>query len=242
VTSESAYDLYVGTSGAVDPTAAQPGLVVVDMVYASAHGDYGWARMYRDMGMQDVYDYYLRRLTTAVIPNIQSLLSAFRSQGLPVIYTTVASERDDFSDLTPRMRNQIRQWTDQGLQHPYRRVWEEDAGVLAELAPQPGDHIVNKTRFSAFNGSNINDLLQRLGLNLLVFTGVGTNYCVQCTLMDAYDLGYECLLVEDATATLTQEVQDIAIRSMEPYAQVAATRDLLAQIPDWQPAAAGLRS
>jgi nicotinamidase-related amidase len=222
--------LYVGTLDVYTVQPHKTGLLVIDMVYGSAHGDYGWAKMYRQMGMEDVYDYYLKRLQDTVIPNIKNLQEAFRRRNMQVVFTTVASEREDFSDWTPRVLRQIRDWTERGVDHPYNHIWDDDAQILDELAPASGEQVINKLRFSAFNGSNIDEVLQELGLELLVFTGVGTNYCVQCTLMDAYDHGYECILVEDATGTLTQEVQDIAIRSMEPYAKIMSTNELLQEL------------
>jgi nicotinamidase-related amidase len=230
-------DLYVGTRGAYVLHPEKTGLLVIDMVYASAHGEYGWAKMYRQMGMRHVYDYYLDRLSGLVIPNIRALQSAFRERGMPVVFTTVASEQEDFSDQTPRVRRHIEEWTRQGFAHPYRRVSDSDARILDELAPRPGELVMNKIRMSAFNGSKIDEALRGMGLELLVFTGVGTNYCVQCTLMDAYDHGYECVLIEDATATLTQEVQETGIRSMQPYAKIVTTKEMLHELEELKEAA-----
>jgi biuret amidohydrolase len=222
--------LYVGTLGEYELIPGKTGLLVIDMQYSSTHKDYGWKRMYRQMGLDSIGTYSLDRVDNLVIPNIQALLKACREQGLPIIYTTVSSEKEDYSDLTARSRRHIAEWTEKGFSHPYCHVWDAGAKVIEELAPRPGEPVINKTRFSAFNGSDIDQVLKEMNLELLLFTGVGTNYCVQCTLFDAYDLGYECILVEDATSTLAQDLQDTAIRSMAPYAKISSTQQLLEQI------------
>lgn len=209
---------------------ATTALLVIDMVYASVHPDYGWVKMYRQMGLDDACKYYVDRLYQMVVPNIQRLLEQFRDRDMLVVFTTVASEREDFSDWPARVRRRIETWSEQGFDHPYVHEWDETAGVIDELAPRGDEPVLNKVRFSAFNGSTIDAVLRELGVELLVVTGVGTNFCVQCTLLDAYDYGYECVLVEDGTATLNPEMQEIAVRSMEPYAKIVTTRDLVTEL------------
>jgi len=205
-------------------------LVVIDMIKASADEGTGWARMYRQMGLDSIPDHYLGRLGNVAVPHIKRLLEAFRSTGWPVIYTTLASEREDYGDLTPRTRRQIRDWLAQGYAHPYPRLWEDGASIIADLAPGPRDIVVNKTRLSAFHGSSFPDRLREIGVEALVFTGMATNYCVMATLLDAYDHGFDCLLVEDATATLTEAMQSGAIDFVAPFARVATTDALLDEI------------
>ncbi len=222
--------VYVDAQDVHSLRLSRTGLVVVDMIYGSTHPEYGYLKMYRQMGLTDACEYYLRRLASKVVPNIKSLQLGFRESGLPVIFTTNASEEEDYADLVPRTRLQMVAWKEQGFDQPFMRVWEPGARVLEELAPSAGERVINKTRTSAFNGSNIDDHLREMGLELLVFVGVGTNYCVQHTLIDAYDFGYECILIEDATATLTKDVQQVAIESMSVFAKITTTAAVLAEL------------
>lgn len=224
---ENQKSIYVGTISGDAQDLDGTALLVIDMQYGAIHADHGWKRMYRQMGLGHLSSYSLKRVSETVTPNISALLDAFRSRGLPVIYTTVSSERNDYSDLTERARRHMDEWTSQGFDHPYSRLGEIGSQVIAELAPLPGEVVINKTRFSAFNGSDIDRVLKEHGVRQLAVTGVGTNYCVQCTLLDAYDHGYDCILVEDGTGTLAQELQDVAVKSMEPYARIANTASLL---------------
>jgi nicotinamidase-related amidase len=222
--------IYVGDFDVYHLRPAATALLVVDMVYASAHADYGYTKMYRQLGKDDACAHYIRRLGDTVIPNLKILLAAFREHHIPIIYFTYASQEPDFSDLSRRTRRQIEGWTQQGLQHPYRHITDPDARVLDELAPAPGDLVLNKTRNSAFNGSAVDEILRAKGINLLVIVGVATNYCVQCTLLDAFDHDYECILIEDGTAALSEAIQSAAVATMRPFARIMTTAEIIIQL------------
>jgi len=72
--------------------------------------------------------------------------------------------------------------------------------ILPELAPQPGDRVVAKHRFSGFFETNLDALLRELDVASLVFTGCTTSVCVESTLRDAFFRDYRCLLLADCTA------------------------------------------
>ncbi len=77
-------------------------------------------------------------------------------------------------------------------------TWNTD--ILPELAPQPGDLIVKKHRYSGFFETSLDDVLQERGIESLVFTGCTTSVCVESTLRDAFFRDYRCLLLADCTA------------------------------------------
>jgi nicotinamidase-related amidase len=70
---------------------------------------------------------------------------------------------------------------------------------VPELAPLPGEIVVDKPGKGAFYATPLQDILQTLGVSHLVLAGVTTEVCVQTTMREANDRGYECLLAEDAT-------------------------------------------
>src|SRR6266540_214689 len=84
---------------------------------------------------------------------------------------------------------------------PYRSpVGSPDHAILPEIAPQPGELVIDKNTSGAFNGSAIDFYLQGLGLHTLVICGVSTSACVDNTARDAADRGYNVIVVEDACA------------------------------------------
>ncbi len=88
------------------------------------------------------------------------------------------------------------------------RVLERDswaAAIVDELQVEPGDVHVAKHRFSGFQDTALDSILRNLRVDTLFFTGVNADQCVLCTLQDATFLGYDCVLVEDCTATTSPE-------------------------------------
>jgi ureidoacrylate peracid hydrolase len=78
-----------------------------------------------------------------------------------------------------------------------RGTW--DYAIVDELAPQPGDFLVPKTRLSGFFETNLDSILRGTEVRTLIFVGVATNICVEATIRDALYRDYLCLVVEDAT-------------------------------------------
>lgn len=77
-----------------------------------------------------------------------------------------------------------------------------DYAILDSLAPQDGDTIVAKPRYSAFFNTNFDSLLRSRGIRNLMFTGIATNVCVESTLRDGFHLEYFCVLLDDACGTI----------------------------------------
>jgi nicotinamidase-related amidase len=88
--------------------------------------------------------------------------------------------------------------------------WE----IVPELAPQPGEIVVDKPGYSAFYATDLQQILTAKGVRRLIFTGVTTDVCVHSTLRSAVDRGYECVLVEDACAATVTENHSAAINTI----------------------------
>jgi len=221
----------------IDP--ATTALVVVDMQYASTHKDHGFQKLYQEIGMKQETSYFQDRLRDEVIPNIQRLLAGFREAGAHVVYLTVGSEREDYGDFCSRRLSRIDLWREKGVGVPYARTTDPSHAIIPQLQPQEGDLVINKTTASAFNSSSFGQTLNEQGITTLVFTGVGTNYCVEMTFRDASDRGFQCILVEDAAATSTREMHDRAVDTMTFYGRVVSADDVLNEVRQTVPVADG---
>jgi len=90
--------------------------------------------------------------------------------------------------------------------------WE----VVDELRPQPGDVVIDKTRYSGFCGTPLDSVLRTRGIKTLFFVGIATNICVESTLRDAFFLDYWPILLRDATMQAGPLVlQEATIRNVE---------------------------
>ena len=79
------------------------------------------------------------------------------------------------------------------------------AAVVDELAPDPSDIQVAKYRMSGFQDTELDSILRNLGVTTILFAGVNVDQCVLCTLQDANFRGYDCLLLEDCSATTSPD-------------------------------------
>ncbi len=186
-------------------------LLIIDMQYhcASANQGLNFALDKIDPGSMD---YFNNRNETLVIPTIAKLLGTFREHRLPVIYVTLGSYYRDLRDLSARFRRWIRALEERtGVEDIF---WSGSPlfATRKEIAPLPDETIVHKTTTGAFNGSNIDQVLQRLGIETLIITGVSTNECVETTARDAADRGYGCIIVDEGTVDYNQEAHDASLR------------------------------
>jgi nicotinamidase-related amidase/quercetin dioxygenase-like cupin family protein len=139
----------------------------------------------------------------AIVPTVHSLLAAFRAHGLPVIHTKEA-HRADLSDCPPAKRRRGTPTLRIGDPGPMGRILiagEPGNEIVPLLAPLPGEMVIEKPGKGAFYRTTLHAALTARRITHLIVAGVTTEVCVQTTMREATDRGYECLLVEDATAS-----------------------------------------
>ncbi|ABU82383.1 cysteine hydrolase family protein [Ignicoccus hospitalis] len=146
-----------------------------------------------------------------IIPKVKELKRAFKEAGLPVIYTNDAH--------LPGVDKELELWGP----HAVANTW--GAQVVEELAPEEGDYVVTKRRYSAFFSTDLDLLLRELGVSEVVLTGVATNVCVLHTAADAFFRGYKVTVVEDATMSVPPEEQQRWLEYMKAVygAEVVST-------------------
>ncbi len=142
-------------------------------------------------------------LLAAAIAPTRALLDAWRSHGWPVVHTR-ESHAASLADCPPSKRNRGEPALRIGDQGPMGRLLvrgEPGCEIVAELAPLAGETVIDKPGKGAFYATHLQAELQRMGITQLVLAGVTTEVCVQSTMREANDRGYDCLVVEEATAS-----------------------------------------
>lgn len=127
---------------------------------------------------------------------------------------TKECHRADLSDCPPAKRergNPSRRTGDPGSMGRLLIDGEPGTDFVSELQPLPGKLVIAKPGKGAFYATSLGDILEEKNIRQLVFAGVTTEVCVQTTMREANDRGYECLLAEDATESYFPEFKRTAI-------------------------------
>ncbi len=209
------FEVQLGTSSKISF-----GLVVVDMQngFVAKNGSYDKLGMntpsYRE-----------------IIPKVRELIDLCKSLEIPVFYTESVREASGI-DLLTKIHILLPKSREERLKIPIcvRGTW--DAQTIDELKPMEheGDHIIIKRRDSAFQDTELRVWLQSAGINTLIFCGVDTSICVETSIRDAFNLGYDIVLVSDATASGIKSHYETTLARVKDYYGLAMNFERLTKM------------
>lgn len=139
-------------------------------------------------------------LSARTIPYIKKQLEIARANSLPIFYICDSHLEEDkeFDRFPP---------------HCIKGTW--GAKIVDELAPRDGERVIEKRRYSAFLGTDLDISLKELRITELIITGVVTNICILYTSYDARMLGYEVVIPRNCVASFSEDLHKFALNELE---------------------------
>ncbi|WP_018871568.1 cysteine hydrolase family protein [Thioalkalivibrio sp. ALJ16] len=197
-------------------------LLCIDLQYLDAARGHGVFADSMQSGVPpEAQEYYFNRLEQTVLPNVRRLQDAFREQGLEVIHTRIRSLTRDGRDRSPGHKRL----------NLHAAPGSKDAEFVEQVAPVGDEIVLDKTASGVFNSTNLHYILRNLNISALFIVGVYSNECVSTAVRDACDLGFYVTLMDDATATVTPEMQKATITTIKDrYARVMTTDEAIREI------------
>jgi nicotinamidase-related amidase len=152
-----------------------------------------------------------------ILPALQRVLEAARAAGIDVIHTR-EGHRPDLADLAPAKRARGRLDTGIGDVGPMGRILvrgEYGHDIVDELKPLPSEPVIDKPGKGAFYATDLDAILHGRSITHLIVTGVTAEVCVQTTVREANDRGYECLVLSDGIASYFPEFYRMTIEMVK---------------------------
>jgi ureidoacrylate peracid hydrolase len=194
----------------VDPR--QAALIVVDVQNDFCHPEGAAGRRGKDLGQ-----------VAGMIERLSYLLAEARRVGLPVIF--IRAQNGPWTDSAAWL-GRATSPTDPRAMSCLEDAWGSE---FYEVAPQEGERMVIKHRYSALIGTDLDLILRARGTRTLLMTGVSTNVCVESTTRDAYQMDYEIVLLGDCCAAYSQADHDATLRNVAAhFGDVVRAEDVVA--------------
>ena len=152
-----------------------------------------------------------QRLAQAIIPTLRRVLNAARQAGIQVIYTTDAHTPGD---------SELKKWPP----HAMKGTWQ--AEIVPDLVPGPEDIVLEKTTYSPFASTDLEDILRERGITRLYITGLHTDCCARHASGDAFQKGYDLVWITDALQAFTEQAHQAGLEYFKAWYATDVTRQL----------------
>jgi len=157
--------------------------------------------------------------STTILPNIHQLITAYRQQSLPVLFTRYALLQTENPGAIGRWWNDV--------------LYDDNkmSSIIDALCPLPQESVIRKTQYSAFFKTDLDKILKDHQVTTIVITGVLTHLCCETTARDAFMRNYDIFFVSDATASDSKPLHSASLATLsDGFATISTTNEVCAWI------------
>ena len=159
---------------------------------------------------------YFESVASPIIGKVLSIIESCRSRNMRIIFT-----RHGHEDLS-KDGGMLAEWWGDSI-----RYGSVDWELMESLQPESSDAIIDKKRYNAFHGTNLDESLRSIRIEELIVTGVLTNCCCETTAREAFVRDYRVFFASDATATVNDELHLATLKNMAfGFAHVLSTNQI----------------
>jgi nicotinamidase-related amidase len=191
------------THSALSPAVQMPGAIGLSPASARA------GAMRPALLLIDMQEHFREGMAERLVRRLNPLAAACRAVGAPVIFTQHGHPDSDLHDPSPSVL--VNWWSAEGSIRHGSPAWQ----LLPELHREPGDHVITSKRtYDAFQGTELQERLQRHGCDTVIIGGVMTNLCCETTARSAFTKNYQVLFLSDGTATASKAMHDASLLNL----------------------------
>ena len=160
---------------------------------------------------------------SGIIARQQALLKAFRAKKLPVIFVNAVTDPESKIPVYGKFWPAVKKT---GANLPDSK----DVEVIPELAPLPGEPVLDNWVFGMFSNNKLEKVLKDLGVETLVLTGVATDMAVLAAVFQASDMLYNLIVPSDASTSANPKFHEVALEMISVMTLVTPTEDVIAHL------------
>lgn len=177
----------------------------------------------------------------SIIPTLKNTIDYFRTKETPVYYAKAIREETGL-DLLDRVHKILPESRREKLDDMHLCIKDSwDADVIDEIYPKPRDYIVEKRRDSVFQDTEFELWLRSFGADTIIFTGIDTCICVESSVRDAFNKGYDVIMLSDCVASREENLHKASLAQIkESYGWVMTSEELREKIDNKELELAGV--
>jgi len=198
--------------GLGDIVPKKTALIVVDMQKYQVEKEYG-AYKSLDNIIPGILEYFVKEVEEKVTPNLRKLIDFCHEVGITVIYTKYSSFMPDGSDFSKSIKflNEIAKIRLGEVAFPY--IQHPSSDIIDKLKPDDHDFIIQKNTSGTFISTRLDSFLRNMEVEMVLISGVVTNFCVHSTAREASDYGFQVVIVDDCCAAWSPDIHQATLKS-----------------------------